>query len=368
MLITGQISRQNDFAKQQHTPGAPNHHIDGATLRGRASGTRSSIRRSRGSIAIPRRIPTPSTERAPRDFSEASRERLAAALYDPTTGDIDGRGRTAFAGNIIPSDRISAIAQKINAFYPLPNGPGNSSNYFKDYVSTFDRNQYDVKVNWNRSPAHQLWGKIGVMDATVSSLQKLSFDGGGYAKTMTWVGTVGQNFIPSKSLVIDTTVGYSLLDQYGWGPDYGTNYGLELGVPGTNGPDIRQSGMPVWGNGMSAQGSTDSWNPYTRFDPSYTVSANITKLWGTHSLRLGAAIDRQAMNHWQPEFGGTGPRGRLIQRQPGRAARGQTPNFYNQYADFCWPHVQVQKAISGRTEHARGRHGCLRGPLAATRT
>ena len=168
-----------------------------------------------------------------------------------------------------------------------------------------------MKINWNRNPVHQLWGKIGVMDATVSSLQKLSFDGGGYAKTKTWVGTIGQTFIPSKTFVIDTTFGYSLLDQYGWGPDYGTNYGLQLGVPGTNGPDIRQSGMPVWGNGMSAQGSTDSWNPYTRFDPSYTANANITKLAGKHTLRFGAAIDRQAMNHWQPEFGGTGPRGRL---------------------------------------------------------
>ena len=276
------------------------------------------------------------------------------------TGDIEGRGRTAFPGNIIPADRINAIAQKINEFYPLPNGPGTSSNYFKDYVSTFDRNQYHVKINWNRSPGHLLWGKIGVMDATVSSLQKLSFDGGGYAKTMTWVGTVGQNFIPSKSFVIDTTFGYSLLDQYGWGPDYGTNYGLELGVPGTNGPDIRQSGMPVWGNGMSAQGSTDSWNPYTRFDPSYTVSANITKLAGKHTLRLGAAIDRQAMNHWQPEFGGTGPRGRLdFSGNLAGLRGGQTPNFYNQYAAFLLGLTsQAQKAIQWEDMNTREwRHG-----------
>ena len=69
--------------------------------------------------------------------------------------------------------------------------------------------------------------------------------------------------------------------------------------------------MPVWGNGMSAQGSTDAWNPYTRFDPTYTASANITKLAGAHTFRFGGAVDQQAMNHWQPEFGGTGPRGRL---------------------------------------------------------
>jgi len=241
-------------------------------------------------------------------------------IYDPLTGDIDGRGRQAFEGNVIPANRINPIAQKINAFYPLPNRPGNSSNFFKEFVSTFKRNNYDVKLNWNRSSIHQIWGKIGLMDATVSNLQKLSFDGGGLGKTKTWVGTVGQTFTPNRSIVIDATVGYSLLDQGGHGPDYGTNFGLELGVPGTNGPDIRQSGMPVWGNGMSAQGSTDSWNPYTRFDPAYTAAANVTKLAGSHTFRFGAAVDRSELNHWQPENRSGPARTPRLQRQPGRPA------------------------------------------------
>jgi hypothetical protein len=341
------------FAKRNNTPKAPtNHHIDGGTLGGPIVRNKvfyfgafeGQYRNTEGESTYT--VPTEKMRRG--DFSEAFNSNGTLQLiYDPLTGDSEGRGRTAFAGNVIPADRINAIAMNINKFYPMPNGPGNSNNYFKDYVSTFDRNQYDVKVNWNRSPVHQLWGKVGVMDATVSSLQKLSFDGGGYAKTMTWVGTIGQTFIPSKTFVIDTTFGYSLLDQYGWGPDYGTNYGLQLGVPGTNGPDIRQSGMPLWDNGMSAQGSTDSWNPYTRFDPSYSANANITKLAGKHSFRLGAAIDRQAMNHWQPEFGGTGPRGRLnFSGNLAGLRGGQTPNFYNSYAAFLLGLTsEVRKAI-----------------------
>ncbi len=108
------------------------------------------------------------------DFSEAFNTNGSLQLiYDPRTGDSDGRGRQPFAGNIIPADRINAVAQRINEFYPMPNQPGNSDNYFKEYLSTFDRNQYDVKINWNRSAGHQVWGKIGVMDATVSNLQKL---------------------------------------------------------------------------------------------------------------------------------------------------------------------------------------------------
>jgi hypothetical protein len=342
------------FAKRNNAPKLPtNHHIDGATLGGPILKNRvfyfgafeGQYRDTAGETIYD--VPTEKMRRG--DFSEAFNNNGSLQLiYDPTTGDINGRGRTPFAGNVIPADRISAIARRINEFYPLPNGPGNADNYFKEWISTFDRNQYDVKINWNRSPAHQIWGKIGIMNATVSNLQKLSFDGGGLGKTKTWVGTVGQTFTPSRSFVIDSTFGYSLLDQWGHGPDYGTNYGLELGVPGTNGPDIRQSGMPVWDNGMSAQGSTDSWNPYTRFDPTFTAAANVTKLAGTHSIRFGGAIDRQSMNHWQPEFGGTGPRGRLnfSGNLSGLRSGPQSPNFYNQYASFLLGLTsEVRKAI-----------------------
>ena len=322
------LRAQTYFAKRNNTPKLPtDHHIDGGTLGGPIKKNRlfyfgafeGQYRNTAGESTYT--VPTQKMRNG--DFSEALNNNGSLQLiYDPRTGDIEGRGRQAFSGNMIPADRIDPIARRINEFYPLPNGPGNSSNYFKEFISTFDRNQYDVKVNWNRSPTHQVWGKIGVMDATVSNLQKLSFDGGGLGKTKTWVATIGQTVTLGPTFVLDTTFGYSLLDQWGYGPDYGRNYGLELGVPGTNGPDIRQSGMPVWGNGMSAQGSTDSWNPYTRFDPTYTVAANMTKLSGAHSLRFGAAIDYQAHESLAAGVRRHRPaRPARLQREPERIAR-----------------------------------------------
>ena len=354
------------FAKRNGTPKSPtNHHIDGGTLGGPLVRNKlfffgafeGQYRNTEGESIYT--VPTEKMRRG--DFTEAVNTNGSLQLiYDPLTGDIDGRGRQAFPGNVIPASRINAIAQRINAFYPLPNRAGTqggtSSNYFKEWVSTFKRNQYDLKLNWNRSPSHLIWGKLGLMDATVSNLQKLSFDGGGLGNTKTWIGTIGQTFTPSRTLVIDTTIGYSLLDQGGWGPDYGTNYGLELGVPGTNGPDIRQSGMPFWGNGMSAQGSTDTWNPYTRFDPAYTAAANASKHAGSHTFRFGAAVDRSELNHWQPEVG-VGPRGRLDfsgNLSANRTAGSQTPNFYNQYAAFMLGLTsQAQKSYQWETMTTR---------------
>jgi len=349
------------FAKRNNTPKSPSsHHIDSATLGGPILKNRlfyfgaweGQYRDTEGESTYT--VPTEKMRRG--DFSDARNTNGSLQLiYDPMTGNTDGRARTAFSGNIIPADRISAIAQRINQFYPLPNGPGNSSNYFKEWTSTSRRNNYDLKINWNRSSVHQVWGKVGIMNATVSNLQKLSFDGGGLGKTKTWVATIGQTFTPNRSFVVDTTVGYSLLDQWGHGPDYGKNYGLELGVPGTNGPDPRQSGMPVWGNGVSVQGSTENWAPYTRYDPTVTAAANVTKLAKTHTFQFGAAVDRQHMNHWQPEVG-VGPRGRLdfSGNLSGLRSGPQSPNFYNQYAAFLLGLTsQVQKSLQWETMRTR---------------
>ena len=53
------------------------------------------------------------------DFSAYS-----TVIYDPKTGNPDGTGRTPFAGNKIPTDRLDPIAQKLQSYYPLPNVRG----------------------------------------------------------------------------------------------------------------------------------------------------------------------------------------------------------------------------------------------------
>ena len=76
-------------------------------------------------------------------------------IYDPATGDANGVGRTAFPGNIIPTDRIDATALKLIGMLPLPNlrnADGSiplTNNYFLKAPFNFDRWTLDTKVNWN---------------------------------------------------------------------------------------------------------------------------------------------------------------------------------------------------------------------------
>jgi hypothetical protein len=92
--------------------------------------------------------------------------------------------------------------------------------------------------------AHQIWGKFSMLDAEVIDNFILGFDNGSIGDTRVYVPTFGHTWTLSPTMVLDSNFGMNRQDQFVTGPDYGQNIGLDLGIPGTNGPDIRQSGMP----------------------------------------------------------------------------------------------------------------------------
>lgn len=284
------------------------------------------------------------------DFSGALNSNGSTQIiYDPTTGDSNGTGRLPFAGNQIPQGRINPIARKILALFPMPNtngigAGGLTNNYQRQETRTTDRYNYDLKLNWNRTSAHQLWGKFSYMDAVVDDLTNYlgpdpdASGDGGFTKVYQF--TTGQTWTLGSTLVWDTTFGFSRQDQQVYGPDFQAgNFGVDvLGIPGTNDQGIgdqRYAGYPQFNTGFSALGNRDGWNPIFRDERTYSVATNFTKLAGRHEFRGGYLVNFLYLDHWQPESGN--PRGRFTFATNATALRGsgaQTGNFYNQYAAF----------------------------------
>ncbi|HYI92716.1 MAG TPA: carboxypeptidase regulatory-like domain-containing protein [Bryobacteraceae bacterium] len=269
-----------------------------------------------------------------------------STIYDPATGDANGAGRTPFPNNIIPLNRQSAISRKMQDLIPQPNLPGTTANYFSAGTLVFDRQNYDAKVNWNRSDRHALFAKYSAMDAVGSCPFSLGEAGGsavctgsspGTANTLVQIATIGHTFTVSPQIVVDGNVGWTRLEQRGTNPDFGTNFGLDvLGIPGTNGPDPRQSGMPAFAiNGYTTLGNSDNPRPNTYADQSFTINNNVGILAGKHDLRVGLDVVRHQLNHWQPEL--NNPRG-LFTFSGGETALNATgaaaPNQFNAYAAF----------------------------------
>jgi Carboxypeptidase regulatory-like domain len=308
------------------------------------------------------------------DFSNAfNTNGSQQTIYNPFTGNPDGTGRQPFANNQIPASMINPISLKILQLFPLPNiqgigAGGFTNNYQRAEDRTVDRDNYDAKINWNRTSAHQLWFKFSHMHALVDDLSNylgVPTVAGSGGNTKVWQFTTGQTWTLKPTLLWDATFGFSRQKQDVLGPDFNAgNFGREtLGIPGTNDQGIgdqRYAGYPEFRFGgttsgfFSQLGNRDGWNPIFRDERTYSLATNITKIAGRHDLRGGYFLNFLYLDHWQPET--DNPRGRFTFNGGTTALRGgaQTNNFYNAYASFLLGLVgQASKSVQNELMTAR---------------
>jgi hypothetical protein len=282
-------------------------------------------------------VPTAAMRRG--DFSEVGAGGYKFTLYDPSTGGAGGVGRQPFPNNQIPANRIDPAAQRIMADWPTPNSnlDLNSNGILDDYVRPItikhDRDNFDLKLTYQRTNSHSIWGKFSMLDAEVIDNFILGFDNGSLGDTRIYVGTIGHTWTITPTLVLDGNIGLNRMEQEVTGPDYGTNYGLDSwGIPGTNGPNIRESGQPYIGAGYTL-GGTPGWMPLFRTESNYTFTTNLTKVLPKHELRFGVDVVKLELDHWQPEFGGA-IRGNLQFGGLQTATPGYTALQWNQFGTF----------------------------------
>jgi len=160
--------------------------------------------------------------------------------------------------------------------------------------------------------------------------------------------TIGHTYTITPNLLLDGNIGYQRQVQSVTGSDFGTNYGAVLGLPGLNGPDIRQSGFPnINFNEYYTGLGVPNWMPLFRTDENYTNSDSLGWVKGAHSFRFGFDLVRFHLNHWQPELSDGGPRGYLqFNGQATASSTGAAPNQYNAYAQFLLGYTNnIQKGL-----------------------
>src|SRR4051794_33217446 len=110
------------------------------------------------------RTTVPTVKMRSGDFSE-----VTTRIYDPTTGDITGANRTAFANNQIPANRISPIANKLLGFVPLPNLAAalGQNNFQQAQVREKTTDGFDSKINYTLSAKDQISYRLSFMRPVV---------------------------------------------------------------------------------------------------------------------------------------------------------------------------------------------------------
>ncbi|MBI4890427.1 MAG: TonB-dependent receptor, partial [Acidobacteria bacterium] len=273
--------------------------------------------------------------------SQASR-----VVYDPATGNLDtGAGRVPFAGNIIPTNRISPIAQKLLAMVPLPNfGTGLTNNYASATTRKKDTDSVDVKIDHAFSDKNRLSGRYSLQRPVVTDPGRFGIAGGGgkgFAATgINRTQTAALNFtrLFSSSFIMELRFGLNRYSNKAENLDAGTNASEAVGIKGVN--------LDRWTSGLTSMNVSGYPNPlvgysgsvpWNRAETNFNYVGNFTKLQSNHTIKWGADIRRIREDLLQTQDAG-GPRGEFQFRNnqtsiPGSAVLDQVNSLASMLLD-----------------------------------
>ena len=271
-------------------------------------------------------------------------------IYDPLTGNPDGTGRSPFAGNIIPGNRIASASATLTGLLPAVTRPNSYFNNTDLYGGTqYNRNNWDFKVNYNPNDKSTVWGRYSLSPMDIVAPMILgpaagdAFNGGnpGHAGGRVQVFAAGFTYTITPTLLLDGNAGYTRQNIGANGDPEDGYYGLDvLHIPGTNGVGENYKGIPGFQvSGIANIGNTNTGSPFQFRDNQYTTGINVSKIKGSHNIRAGFEYDKFALNHFQPQGGTFGTArgtfgfdGTLTALKGGTAVNSGSPS--NSWAQF----------------------------------
>ena len=266
----------------------------------------------------------------------------ATTIYDPATGNPDGTGRTPFAGNIIPANRINPISAKILNLVPGPNtGSGETNNYFALLPYHKDTTSFDYKMDYNITERDRLSGRFSYARPVVFQAPIFgaaggpaqgAFEGTGVQKTY----STGLNYtrIWTNSLVMEARVGVAHYHNEAQNTDFGTAASTALGIPGVN-IDRYSSGLvginlnggysgPIVGYSASV--------PWVRAEANINVVNTWTKNFRNHTIKWG--VDLRRLRDELLQMQTFSPRGVFNFADGQTSIPGEKTSFTNNFASF----------------------------------
>jgi Carboxypeptidase regulatory-like domain/TonB dependent receptor-like, beta-barrel len=221
------------------------------------------------------------------DTTGARIQARAGMIFDPATIDASGR-RRAFAGNIIPTARISPVALKILSFYPDPNRSGLINNYFTQAGSRTNVNDYSARVDHRWTDTHTTFFRYS--QNILRTIQPDIFNnsaspGNGVDGRVSYSTTVDHTWARNQ-WVLHVNYGYV----YHSNPrDYkDRNFSLTtLGLPQAVADYAQYKAFPtITATGFNQLGSEPAWFIGNEFE-THTLTGDATRVVGNHTLKFG---------------------------------------------------------------------------------
>jgi hypothetical protein len=257
------------------------------------------------------------------DFSQIGSSNTSSVLtiYDPTTSGVGANAgtpcnssntacRTAFLGNIIPTNRIDPTAQALLSYFPMPNQTNNPNGNFATAFSTGgDVDQYNERIDYNLSEKQRIFGRYThnhILSLPDAPFSQICTDRCTETTTAHQV-SLGDTFSFSPKTILDMHIGYTryvyLRTPLSQGIDlskFGANWAaLAPEMTYTHIPQVcvsNNSGDTHWGGGWCAQGTGSGIGAW---DDTLSIMPSVSHIMGKHNLKAGFEFRLLRNNYYQ---------------------------------------------------------------------
>ncbi len=245
--------------------------------------------------------PSPTTYTVPTvamkagDFSGAG-----VNIYDPATINAQGT-RDQFPGNQIPVSRFNPVAVKLLSYYPAPNRPGLSNNFFSQGGSKAAMSDYSVRIDRRISDRQNLFGRFSYNNENTNSPSNygdIASPDSGISGIRSRSATLDDTYVRAN-WVLHGNFGYAYTanprDSYSEGFDP-----TSLGFPASFAAQVQFPVFPlVQPQAFGALGPNATYIIGNRFDTA-TWSADAARLIGGHSIKIGVQYRLNRVSNSRP--------------------------------------------------------------------
>ena len=237
-------------------------------------------------------------------------------IYDPSTGDANGLGKTPFSNNTIPSARITPQATALLKYLGSSAGSTYSggkviSNYSYSTMQPTDRQSLVVRGDYIQSQKSQYAFRYSSGNEDILSTGLLGAGSKIFTQYYQYMGSNTWIFTPH--IVNEARFGYNhFFNSLGLLSAYTNNVVDSIGIPNLKGGLASTWGIPAMSFTSGPTGTTPSiWTsfgdlggdgPYVVTDPTTSIVDNISWVRGKHSWRFGGEYNRQTFNQLGNQF------------------------------------------------------------------
>jgi hypothetical protein len=219
------------------------------------------------------------------NFSQSVQSNGAVQIFDPST-------HLPFPGNVIPASLLNPIAQKLYAYFPLPNQPGVVNNYELFYSIPQNSDNASLRVQRNISKEDRLSFRIAGQRREGDTIQTFGFQdatsGYGINTNLGWTHNLSARVVTNVQVNFNRNVSETT-------PFFanGADVAAELGIAGASSNPLSYG--PPNLNFTNFAALSDASPALTR-NQSQGINGSLIWSHGVHTFTWGVQFNRNDMN------------------------------------------------------------------------